>query len=189
MSVKGESSCGSPDGQRNRRSVWTVATSPYSGAHFATFPPKLVEPMILAGCPAQCCPVCGKGWERVVEKVVVAPNKRGGAGVNTNRNDGGMACNAERYCTTLGFRPTCSCGATESVPGVVFDPFVGSGTSLLVARALGRRGVGMDLSWSSLSECARPRLELDKLEAWENGGNQVEDAALDGLPLFERIEA
>ena len=33
----------------NRRSVWTVATQPYSGAHFATFPPKLIEPMILAG--------------------------------------------------------------------------------------------------------------------------------------------
>ena len=34
---------------RNRRTVWTVATKPYSGAHFATFPPELVEPMILAG--------------------------------------------------------------------------------------------------------------------------------------------
>jgi len=39
-----------PD-RRNRRSVWTVATKPYSGAHFATFPPALVEPCILAGCP------------------------------------------------------------------------------------------------------------------------------------------
>lgn len=37
------------NGGRNRRSVWTVATSPYSGAHFATFPPALVEPMVLAG--------------------------------------------------------------------------------------------------------------------------------------------
>lgn len=36
-------------GTRNKRTVWTVATSPYSEAHFATFPPKLVEPMILAG--------------------------------------------------------------------------------------------------------------------------------------------
>jgi DNA modification methylase len=35
----------------NRRSVWTIATQPYSGAHFATFPPSLVEPCILAGCP------------------------------------------------------------------------------------------------------------------------------------------
>ena len=37
------------DGFRNRRSVWTVATRPYKGAHFATFPPALIEPCILAG--------------------------------------------------------------------------------------------------------------------------------------------
>ncbi|MEM1149041.1 MAG: site-specific DNA-methyltransferase [Pseudomonadota bacterium] len=36
---------------RNKRSVWTVATRPFSGAHFATFPPDLIEPCILAGCP------------------------------------------------------------------------------------------------------------------------------------------
>ncbi len=38
-------------GRRNRRSVWTVATRPYKGAHFATFPPALIEPCILAGAP------------------------------------------------------------------------------------------------------------------------------------------
>lgn len=37
---------------RNKRSVWTVATQPFSGAHFATYPPALIEPCILAGCPA-----------------------------------------------------------------------------------------------------------------------------------------
>ena len=37
---------------RNRRSVWTIPTKPFKGAHFAVFPPKLVEPCILAGCPA-----------------------------------------------------------------------------------------------------------------------------------------
>ena len=36
---------------RNRRSVWTITTKPFKGAHFATFPPDLVEPCILAGCP------------------------------------------------------------------------------------------------------------------------------------------
>lgn len=38
-------------GKRNKRSVWTVATHPYSDAHFATFPPALIEPCIKAGCP------------------------------------------------------------------------------------------------------------------------------------------
>ncbi|MEK9809557.1 MAG: site-specific DNA-methyltransferase [Candidatus Nanopelagicales bacterium] len=37
---------------RNRRSVWTVTTKPFRGAHFATFPPDLIEPCVLAGCPA-----------------------------------------------------------------------------------------------------------------------------------------
>lgn len=40
---------GQHDGKRNRRSVWTVPTRPYKGAHFATFPPALIEPCILAG--------------------------------------------------------------------------------------------------------------------------------------------
>lgn len=42
---------GEDSGFRNRRSVWTVTTKPYKGAHFATFPPDLIEPCILAGCP------------------------------------------------------------------------------------------------------------------------------------------
>jgi DNA modification methylase len=40
-----------PTTTRNRRSVWTVATKPFSEAHFATFPPDLIEPCVLAGCP------------------------------------------------------------------------------------------------------------------------------------------
>jgi DNA modification methylase len=37
---------------RNKRSVWAVTTKPFKGAHFATFPPDLIEPCVLAGCPA-----------------------------------------------------------------------------------------------------------------------------------------
>lgn len=36
---------------RNKRSVWTVTTQPFKEAHFATFPPSLIEPCVLAGCP------------------------------------------------------------------------------------------------------------------------------------------
>jgi len=56
---------------RNKRSVWTVATQPYPEAHFATFPEKLVEPCILAGCPAGGTvldPFCGSGTVGVVCK-------------------------------------------------------------------------------------------------------------------------
>lgn len=42
---------GDLDGTRNKRTVWTVATQPFKEAHFATYPPDLIEPCILAGCP------------------------------------------------------------------------------------------------------------------------------------------
>ena len=54
---------------RNRRTVWEIATQPTPEAHFATFPEALVEPCIKAGTSERgCCPVCGAPWERVVEK-------------------------------------------------------------------------------------------------------------------------
>jgi DNA modification methylase len=49
---------------RNKRDVWTVPSEPFVGAHFATFPRKLIEPMILAGCPDKACGKCGKPWKR-----------------------------------------------------------------------------------------------------------------------------
>lgn len=48
---------------RNKRSVWVINPKPYRGAHFATFPPALVEPCIRAGTSEKgCCPVCGSQW-------------------------------------------------------------------------------------------------------------------------------
>ena len=58
-----------PSAGRNRRSVWTVATAPFSEAHFATFPPALIEPCILAGCPKSGCvldPFAGAGTTGLV---------------------------------------------------------------------------------------------------------------------------
>jgi DNA modification methylase len=54
---------------RNKRSVWTVATKPYSGAHFATFPEALIVPMIKAGCPEFICKKCGKARETIRQPV------------------------------------------------------------------------------------------------------------------------
>jgi DNA modification methylase len=68
---------------RNKRSVWTVSTKPFSEAHFATFPRELIVDCIKAGCPAG---------------------------------------------------------------GVVLDPFMGAGTTALVARGLGRKYVGFELN-------------------------------------------
>lgn len=47
---------------RNPGDVWTIAPRPYSGAHFATFPPALVEPPLRATCPRWTCAECGLPW-------------------------------------------------------------------------------------------------------------------------------
>ena len=62
---------GTPTGTRNRRSVWHITPQPYRGAHFATFPEKLVEPCILAGSKEDSLvldPFCGSGTVGVVCK-------------------------------------------------------------------------------------------------------------------------
>lgn len=69
--------------KRNKRSVWTVNTHPYSEAHFATFPEKLIEPMVLAGCPVGGTildPFMGAGTTGVVAK----KNGRNYLGVELN---------------------------------------------------------------------------------------------------------
>jgi len=52
---------------RHKRTVWTIPTQSFPEAHFATFPEKLVEPMIKAGCPEFVCTKCGKAREKVYE--------------------------------------------------------------------------------------------------------------------------
>lgn len=57
--------------KRNKRDVWTVSTKPFKGAHFATFPPDLIEPCILAGCPVGGIvldPFAGSGTTGMVAK-------------------------------------------------------------------------------------------------------------------------
>ena len=133
---------------RNRRSVWTVATKPYSGAHFATFPPALIEPCILAGTSQEGhCPKCGKRWERVVKRTAENHTVRQDRQVATGGAiTGGVGKNFPDVTTeTLGFFPSCECGA-DPVPDVVFDPFMGSGTTAQVALQHGRRYLGCELN-------------------------------------------
>lgn len=61
---KGDESFRAIREKRNKRSVWSVSSKPFKGAHFATFPPDLIEPCILSGCPAEGIvldPFCGSG--------------------------------------------------------------------------------------------------------------------------------
>ncbi len=73
------------------------------------------------------------------------------------------------------YRPTCEHPHTkdEAVPGIVLDPFVGSGTTVMVAKQLLRRGIGLDISLEYLDEQAKIRT-----------GEGNPSGVLDDLPLF-----
>ena len=92
--------------KRNKRTVWTIPTRPYAGAHFATFPPDLIRPCIRAGCP---------------------------------------------------------------VGGTVLDPFMGAGTTVLVASQEGRKSIGIELN-NNYMDLANGRItELLKEKVNETG--------------------
>ena len=153
---------------RNKRSVWDVPTAGVKEAHFATFPPKLIEPMILAGTSAYgVCADCGTPWRRITEKTFhpqpdVSPARRvkGANGQKPmapeNRWEG--TPRGSNRIDTTGWNATCDCDCPEVVPATILDPFVGSGTTIMVARQKSRRGIGIDLSYPYISEIAQRRV-------------------------------
>jgi DNA modification methylase len=134
----------------NRRTVWTIATQPFPGAHFATFPPKLIEPCILAGSSPRACEVCGSPWERVMEKTKYKPAE-GKRFVDKSRGDKTRKLSGADYnkaVRVIGetWQPTCSCENEGRGRCTVLDPFAGSGTTLWVAEHYGRDSIGIEIN-------------------------------------------
>lgn len=170
---------------RNPRSVFSPSPSPYSGAHFATFPKDLIRPLILSSVPRRCCPECGQGWAAVVDykqarskdcpKYKAAHLARGGHGKPSGTVGQSGSGRVDGYTVTTGYRPTCQCGREDYKPGIVLDPFVGSGTTLEVARECGVRAIGLDMSHEYLSEQA----------SWR--GLQIAKPDFAAMPLFSGL--
>lgn len=136
---------------RNKRSVWTVAPRPYPNAHFATFPVELIEPMVLAGCPRETCAECGAPLQRLVEVSYENPGNRSTNGPRSTERkhlehgSAGYDQRLEKSTRTVGWEATCDCVSAHTLPGVILDPFVGSGTTLQAAVRNGRSAIGLDL--------------------------------------------
>jgi hypothetical protein len=149
---------------RNVRNVWSIATQAYSGAHFATFPEELVRRALLAGCPAEVCRRCGKPRERIVEATYENPGNRttnGPRSIEQRHETPGFEQRLERRSETLGWS---DCGhGGDFRPGVVLDPFIGSGTTALVARRHGRHSVGVELNPEYARLCAQRLQQLSLL--------------------------
>jgi len=166
--------CMNPAG-RNKRTVWTVATKPYSEAHFATFPEKLIEPCILAGTSERgVCPECGAPWIRQVKKTEIKrdrPNATTESHLqNNNRRRGCPNDYGGQEVETTGWLPSCSCSC-DPIPGVVLDPFFGAGTTGLVAKKLGRRFIGIELNEAYIG-MAQKRIAAvpARLDRWAEAG-------------------
>jgi DNA modification methylase len=157
--------------------------------HFAAFPRELVRRMILAGTSERgVCPKCFAPWIREVEQTPISTptysEPRGytisGAKDTITRLGDGVRTK------TLGWKPTCECEGGDArdrmastdqepttglrvtgrglvstlAPATVLDPFSGSGTTLLVARQLGRHAIGVELNERY---CAMSRARLAQL--------------------------
>jgi hypothetical protein len=135
-----------------------VNPQPLKGAHYASFPEKLVEPLIKAGCPKEICVKCRKARERIVEYKGGTIGKswhdhsadkekgmmQSSPALNLQENE-----NGEKYQRIDKGYTDCGCNAGFR-PGIVLDPFFGSGTVGVVAERLNRRWVGLDLGYQDL---------------------------------------
>lgn len=182
-----------PDGNRNLRSVWEMASEPYREAHFATFPSKLPTVCIKAGTSeVGVCRECGAPWRRIVEKY-----NPGKAETTSLYPDGSSARSIRRRQQalrkegqesapppqTVGWIMTCKCPYTPPVPALVHDPFSGAGTTGLAALRLGRNYVGHEAS-PKYAEMSRRRLRRATLPVQR----QEETPAVESEEQPERAE-
>lgn len=148
------------------RDLWTIPTFGYKGAHYATFSPQLVKRFLLSMCPARVCRECGKPSKRITGPVTYKgtatrrKTAKASAAVTNGTSQGHYAfpeTNPERHVETLGWTD-CGHGGNWR-PGVVLDPFGGSGTTGMVAAGNGRDCLLFDLDARNL-DLARERIGM-----------------------------
>jgi DNA modification methylase len=165
----------------NKRSVWNIATAPFPGAHFAVFPPKLVEPMVLAGSADRACGVCGAPWVRQVEHQrgpvaeTFSPKSEAKLEMGLHSRKTGLAQPGWRKqpvasSETVGWEPSCD-HQDDTGTSTILDPFCGAGTTGVVALRRDRSFIGLELN-PTYAEMARQRIR-DDAPLFNNESEQV----------------
>lgn len=126
---------------KNTGDVWAMGTAAFHGNHFATFPTRLVERPLLATCPERTCANCGTPWLRAKQKL------------------------HGRMLRVGPLQPACGCNNAKGNwhPGIVLDPFIGSGTVALVAEQHQRDWLGIELN-PTYAAMAMRRIETSRAE-------------------------
>lgn len=137
---------------------WEIPTGSYKGAHFATFPPELVQPLLDSMVPRRVCTTCGDPSRPIIVPDPAYKAARGGGDLYANggKNDRGTGRNGG-YASQGGNRKPgamtaryiqegwTDCGHDTWRQGVVLDPYAGTGTTLMTAVGNGLDAIGIDL--------------------------------------------
>ena len=134
-------------------SVWTINPERLHDAHFAAYPQDLIERIMLAACPFEVCTHCGAPKKAVYDewRIDTRPGRntgkmKSGTDTDPNKNLHNSTLSTKRQKIIrklIRHDPSCTCGAPFE-RGRVLDPFVGSGTTCMVANKLGRHSIGIE---------------------------------------------
>lgn len=169
--------------------VWTIPSRASGYKHYAQFPLELVTPCVMASTSEKgVCAYCGQPVERKIERGTSTADVGGeDNGDILFRNDGqkysGRMCETE--IKTVGWEAMCSCYDGTTVPAIVFDPFLGSGTTMLEAERLGRRGVGIELSMDYIRDITMHKTWKQPSSDWSEARPKQVAGEFSDLPLFD----